>query len=177
MNWSTRRHLHLDRVATPWLILRFIDRTAHFVFVDDVGDVPADATPFGFPGVELSSHDSEGTTFAKTMRRHRLAAPALDLLERMVAAGVAHALGHENRDPDPEVRALGAALDGIGVGMGALFDVDDDLLEACLPLYDALYVLCQARTLPADQLKAFPAGPPSARSAFLRAHIRLPDGR
>jgi hypothetical protein len=174
VRWATRGHLHLDRVATAWLILRFVDRQAQFIFVEDISGVPADATPFGLAGVELSSHDHAGTTLAKTMRRHALDQPALLLLERMVAEGVRHALGDEAQDPEPEVRAIATALDLIGVGMGVLFDDDDELLGACLALYDALYIVTQARTLSPELQSALPPGPPAARSAYLRRHVRLP---
>src|SRR5277367_3571989 len=128
MLWATRRHLHLDRVATAWLIARFIDPDPRFAFVEALDDVPHAATPFGFAGVELSSHDSEGTTFAKAMRCHRLDDDALELLERMVAEGVRHALRQDGVDDGSEVRSIAVALDGIGVGMGVLFD-DDALLS------------------------------------------------
>jgi hypothetical protein len=171
--WATRGHLHLDRVATAWLVLRFVDPDATFVYVEGPGDVPAGATAFGMPGVELSGHDAAGTTFAKVLRRYELDDPALPLVERMVAEGVRHALRHDSADTDPEARAIGVALDGIGIGMGVLYD-DDALLRASLPLYDALYVLGQALTLPPAQREAMPPGPPAARSAFLRERVRRP---
>src|SRR5213596_3261156 len=52
MRWATRRHCHVDRAACAWLIQRFIDPEAEFVFVDDPDEVPADATPFDMRGVE-----------------------------------------------------------------------------------------------------------------------------
>jgi hypothetical protein len=171
--WATRSHLHLDRVATAWLILRFIDAEATFAFIDDIDDLPPKALPFGLPGIPLSSHDDAGTTFAKTMHWYRLREPALVLLERMVAEGVCHALQRDLGDDDPEVRATATALDLIGVGMGVLYE-DDSLLLACLPIYDALYILCQARTLPADVRDALPPGPPAARTAYLRQYVHLP---
>lgn len=174
MLWATRGHLHLDRVATAWLILRFVDLHAEFVFVSDLDGVPAGAIPFGLPGVELSSHDENGTTFKKTLRAHGLSEPSLDLVERMVADGVRHALGRASEEPEPELWALAAALDGIGVGMGALFEDDHRLLSAALSLYDAVYVLSQVWTLPAEQREAVPAGPPAVRSGYLRQHLRMP---
>ena len=50
MKWATRSHLHIDRTACAWLIRREIDPEAEFVFVDDVDDIPADATPFDIRG-------------------------------------------------------------------------------------------------------------------------------
>jgi hypothetical protein len=171
--WSTRTHLHLDRVATAWLILRFVDKQAQFVYVTDLREVPVGANPFGFQGVALSSHDDEGTTFRKTLLAYDLSEPALKLLERIVAEGVRHALKRSSEEPQPELRAMATALDGIGLGMGALFG-DDDLFAAAVPMYDALYVLAQVWGLPPDQRDAVPPGPPDVRSAYLRRHLRMP---
>src|ERR1700691_2338669 len=64
MKWVTRDFVHLDRVASPWLIKRFIDRDAVFVFVPWGAEErrPADAIPFALPGAEIGPHDQEGTT-------------------------------------------------------------------------------------------------------------------
>ena len=59
MRWATRRHCHIDRAACAWLIRRFIDPEAEFLFVDDADEVPEDATPFDMRGVELSHHDGD----------------------------------------------------------------------------------------------------------------------
>jgi hypothetical protein len=58
MRWATRRHCHVDRTACAWLVARFIDPDAEFVFVDDPDEVPADATPFDMRGVEFGHHTS-----------------------------------------------------------------------------------------------------------------------
>lgn len=59
MLWVTTDHVHLDRVACPWLIRRFIDKDAEFTFLtrDNVNSLPADAIPYAIPGVELGPHD------------------------------------------------------------------------------------------------------------------------
>lgn len=59
MKWATREHCHVDRAACAWLIRRFIDDQAEFVFVADPADVPDDATPFDMRGVELSHHGGD----------------------------------------------------------------------------------------------------------------------
>ena len=56
MRWATRAHCHVDRAACAWLIRRFIDEEAAFLFVDDLVEVPDNATPFDMRGVELSHH-------------------------------------------------------------------------------------------------------------------------
>src|SRR5260370_33406786 len=97
MRWMTLAHLRLDRVASAWLIARFVDEQAEFEYLDWGAERPeADALMlFGMPGVELSSHDERGTCFSKILDAYQLDDPALALLERIVAAGVAHALERE----------------------------------------------------------------------------------
>ncbi len=74
MHWVTTDHIHLDRVACPWLIRRFIDKDAVFTFLarDKVAGRPSDAIPFAIPGVELGPHDEHGTCFDKFLRKYRL---------------------------------------------------------------------------------------------------------
>src|SRR2546427_484670 len=68
MRWATRSGCHVDRAACAWLLRRFVDDAAEFVFVDDPDDVPNDATPFDMRGVELSHHGGDCTF--ETMLRH-----------------------------------------------------------------------------------------------------------
>jgi hypothetical protein len=95
MRWMTLGHLHLDRVASAWLIARFIDGQAEFAYLgwDEERPERADLQLFGMPGLpELSSNDEHGTCFHKLLEKYEITDPALQLLERVVAAGVAHAL-------------------------------------------------------------------------------------
>ena len=71
MKWATRRHCHVDRAACAWLIRRFVDPEAEFVFVDDADEVPVDATPFDMRGVELSHHSGD-CSFETFLRRYEL---------------------------------------------------------------------------------------------------------
>ena len=79
MKWATRPDCHVDRAASAWLIVRFIDPDATFVFVEDPDDVPAGATPFDMRGADLSHHDGD-CTFETICRRHGLSDPALDAI-------------------------------------------------------------------------------------------------
>src|SRR5689334_5326127 len=104
MKWVTRDHVHMDRVATPWLIRRFVDPDAEFVFVPlaktlgptlDTGiNLPPDAIPFALPGVELGPHDAQGSTFRKVMRKYDLSEPALEFMARIIESGVVHVFHH-----------------------------------------------------------------------------------
>lgn len=172
MRWATRSHLHLDRVATPWLISRFVDREAEFEFFDwDVEPAEVEGvTWFGVPGVELSGHDAGGTCFHKVVVRFGLDDPALALMDRLVASGVADALG----TPPPAGQtdfeaATGATLNQIGVGMGVAF-ADRRHLEAGMALYEAIYALCQVRLLPTEVLEDLPGTMPP-RVALLRDSV------
>src|SRR3954451_21152929 len=115
MRWMTLAHLHLDRVASAWLIVRFVDTDAEFEYLGWDAERPVDSDElklFGMPGLALGSHDERGTCFAKILRAHDIDDPAVVLLERVVAAGVAHALELEPvTDLDRDLQALGIGLD------------------------------------------------------------------
>lgn len=76
MRWATRKQCHVDRAACAWLIRRFIDSEAEFVFVDDPAEVPSDATPFDMRGVDLSHHGGE-CSFEAFLHRYELDDPVL----------------------------------------------------------------------------------------------------
>ena len=80
MKWVTRSHVHVDRVACPWLITRFIDSKAEFVFVPKIqGDQVSKETgaiPFDFPGVELGHKDGK-CSFESIIEKYGLTDPAL----------------------------------------------------------------------------------------------------
>jgi hypothetical protein len=175
MRWMTRSHLHLDRVATPWLISRFVDPDAEFAFVewDTEPTEAAGATWFGLPGVELAAHDADGTCFHKVIVRYELDDPALALMDRVVSSGVADALGTAPPQGQTEFEAAtGATLNQIGVGMGVAFD-DEHHLEAGMALYEGIYALCQVRLLAADVLENLPGTMPE-RVALLRDAVGRP---
>nr|BFE36774.1 hypothetical protein GCM10010200_090250 [Actinomadura rugatobispora] len=171
----TRSHLHLDRVATSWLIRRFIDPDASFEFVGwaPETELPEGAVPFGVPGVELGAHDEHGTTFEKVMRAFELDDRALCETAAIVAAGVRRALRIDPPDgQQPAHAALGRALDGLGTGLG-VFNSDEDIIRISTPLYDSLYVLCQLRVLSRADQKAAPRDPAGGR-AYWRARLMDP---
>src|SRR5512136_2244257 len=108
MQWVTRSHVHVDRVACPWLISRFIDNQAEFLFVpkSQVDRVAAEtgAIPFDAPGVELGHKADGGCSFESIIAHYELSDPALLRLAKIVhAADVA-----QDIDADPVARGLEA---------------------------------------------------------------------
>ncbi len=135
MRWVTREHCHVDRTACAWLIRRFIDADAEFVFVADPSELPADATPFDISGQQFSHHDG-ASTFEVMVRHYGLDASGLEALGWIV-----HEADLEDERYDaPEARGL----DAIIRGMGQLLD-DPELLRHSATLYDGLLAQLAAR--------------------------------
>jgi hypothetical protein len=129
MRWATRRHCHVDRTACAWLIVRFIDQDATFVFVDDPDEVPADATAFDMRGVELSHHGG-ACSFEAFLRRYELDDPTLAWISRIV-----HECDLEDERYDaPEAPGLDVLLRGL-----SMVRDDEELLALSGPLFDGLY--------------------------------------
>ena len=140
MKWITRENVHVDRVACPWLIRRFVDAKAEFLFVpaDQVMEVAAreKATPFDVKGVELGHHGKE-CSFDAIVKKYGLEAdPALVLLARIVnGADTDNSLWHQ-----PESAGLKAVAEGFrGLGLKD----DHELNAAEWIVYDALYAYCR----------------------------------
>jgi hypothetical protein len=130
MRWATRAGIHVDRTACAWLIRRFIDPEAEFVFVHDPDDVPDDATPFDMRGAELS-HRVGGCTFETMLAHYKLDDPALADIARIV-----HEADLEDERYDaPE----GRGLDVIIRGLSLIAQSDEQMLELSSPIYDGLH--------------------------------------
>ncbi len=138
MKWITRSHVHVDRVACPWLITRFIDSEAEFLFVpksqiDRVAQETG-AIPFDAPGVELGHHESR-CSFESIMLKYDLKDAGLLRLARIVhAADVA-----EDLDSDP----LARGLEAIATGFSLRYPDDLENLEYQFSVYDSLYAWCR----------------------------------
>ena len=139
MKWITRERPKVDRIACPWLIRRFVDPRAEFLFVPEKRVMPIaareGATPFDVPDVELGHH-GDRCSFDAILDRYGLDDPALRTLARIVRGA-----DTEDKDLTPESRGLEA----IARGFGLVYTDDHEQLAAELPLYDALYAWCQAR--------------------------------
>lgn len=177
MKWVTRDYVHLDRVACPWLIKRFIDPDAEFVFVPwgKEDERPADAIPFAIPGVELGPHDAQGTTFQKLLTKYKLADPVLDRMAKVIVAGVDCALHDYRPARDDKDGQTAAGLLAISDGLMLIKESDDEVIEASMVVYDALYANFKAcALLEASGEKLPPRGErgPAPKTEFLRALLK-----
>lgn len=137
MKWVTRSHVHVDRVACPWLITRFVDNEAEFLFVPS-GQVKAvakstGAIPFDAPEVELG-HQEGRCSFESIMLKYELKDPALVRLSKIVHSADVTA----DADKDPIARGLEA----IAVGYSLRYPDDEENLASQFEVYDALYAWC-----------------------------------
>jgi len=140
MRWITREHVKVDRVACPWLIKKFVDQAAEFIFVptnEVAGKAEElDATPFDIEGCELGHH-GEDVSFNSILKKYGLNDPALALLGELVRAADSHP-----SNPHP----AGEGLRWIAFGFSALGLSDHEVLEREFIVYDALYAECQRQT-------------------------------
>jgi hypothetical protein len=138
MLWVTRSHVHVDRIACPWLITRFVDSDADFLYVptSQIEKVVADtgAIPFDTPGAELGHHEGR-CSFESIILKYGLKEPGLLRLAKIVHAA------DVNEDIDKESIARG--LEAIASGFSLRFPDDSENLAHQLDLYDALYAWCR----------------------------------
>ena len=138
MKWITRSHVHVDRVACPWLISRFIDNQAEFLFAP-ASQVAArakaeNAISYDIPGVELGHVDGR-CSFESIILKYGLKEPGLLRLAKIVhSADVS-----EDIDKDPIARGLEALASGFSLR----FPEDNDNLAHQFDMYDALYAWCR----------------------------------
>ena len=129
MIWATRSRCHVDRVACAWLIRRFIDTEATFVFVEDPDGVPPGAIAFDMRGADLSHHDGD-CSFETILRRYDLDDPVL-----WDVAGIVHEadLADDHYDA-PEAPGLDAICRGLSITRS-----DDEVLEVGQTIFDGLF--------------------------------------
>ena len=137
MRWATRAGVHIDRAACAWLIRRFIDPAAEFLFVTDPSEVPADTTPFDMRGVDLGHHGGD-CSFETILRRHELTDPVLWRL-----AGAVHEADLDDERFDaPEAAGLDVLLRGL-----SMTGSDAQTLSVSGPIFDGLYEFHRRRLL------------------------------
>ena len=136
--WVTRERPKIDRIACPWLIRRFIEPGAEFLYVpaDRVFAVAAEtgATPYDIPGAEPFSHLGEFCSFDAFISHYDLKDPALQRLATIVRGA-----DTARHDLAPEASGLHA----ISMGLSANIPDDHAMLEQGMVIYDALYAWCR----------------------------------
>ena len=136
MEWVTRERPKIDRIACPWLILRFIDAQARFLYVptDRVLAIAQEtgAIPYDIPGVELT-HVRERCSFDALLKKYQLDDPALSHLAVIVRGADTSRL---------DLAPQSAGLYAISLGLSATITDDHEMLRHGLIMYDALYAWC-----------------------------------
>lgn len=131
--WITRTRPKIDRIACPWLIRRFVDPGARFLFVAEAevrtGAALFNATPFDTPDAAFT-HEGDRCTFDAMLDRFCLHSPALDRMALAIRAA------DTNRH---DLHPIAAGLLAVSVGLSRQFRNDHAQLQAGLSLYDALY--------------------------------------
>ena len=138
MKWITRERPKIDRIACPWLIAKFIDKDAEFLYVP-AGDVlrvagETGATPYDIPGVEMT-HVGELCSFDAFIKKYSLMEPALQQLAVIVRGADTSRL-----DLAPQAHGLYA----LSLGLSQCFSDDHEMLRHGMVMYDALYAWCKS---------------------------------
>jgi hypothetical protein len=153
MKWVTRERPKIDRIACPWLILRFIDPTGEILYVPASAVLRVaqeeGAIPFDIPGVELT-HNGPNCSFDAFLAKYRLEDPALAQHARVVRGADTSRL---------DLAPQSAGLYAISLGLCAVYADDQELLYHGLVIYDALYAWCaqlqhETHTRPAAEIRA-----------------------
>lgn len=135
--WVTRERPKIDRIACPWLIARFIDPGAEFIYVPSSEVLAAakkrDAVPYDVPDVHFS-HEGERCSFDAFLRHYRLSDPALAELATIVRGADTARLGLAPQAP---------GLAAISLGLSRNFADDHEMLAHGMVMYDALYTWCK----------------------------------
>jgi hypothetical protein len=143
MKWITRKDIKVDRVACPWLIKRFVDPQAQFLFVEEKDLLEQakqrDAIPFDAPKIEAIklNHRGPRCTFEAIIEDHAISDAALHKLGLIVRA--ADVKGQESVAPE------GIGLRSIAQGFATMGLSDEDRLVRQFPVYDALYAYVQSK--------------------------------
>jgi rhodanese-related sulfurtransferase len=135
--WITRERPKIDRIACPWLVRRFIDPAAEFLYVP-VQLVLEEAKRLGAVAYDIAgapiTHEGEFCSFDALLRAFDLQEPALSALARIVRGADTDRL---------DLAPQSAGLLAISRGLSRLYASDHSMLEAALPVYDALYAWCR----------------------------------
>jgi hypothetical protein len=166
MKWVTREHVHVDRVACPWLIKRFVDSKAEFIFVpvEKIHDIvkKEGAIPFDAPGVELG-HKGDKCSFDAIIEKYEIEDPAVLELAKIVRAA-----DSENKEMAPE----SVGLDAVATGSMMIVRDDREAIEKGRYVYDSLYAYCKLRLLRKKYKKKLEKMNRKQRYEFFREKIK-----
>jgi len=139
MKWVTREYVHVDRTACPWLIKRFIDPKAEFIFVpvEKIEEVVKreKAIPYDAPGVELGHHGDK-CSFDAIVEKYNVKDPVVLEVAKIVRAA---------DTGKPEAAPEAAGLDAVMTGISIVAKDDHEAIEKARPVYDAFYTNCNLR--------------------------------
>ena len=137
MKWVTRERPKIDRIACPWLVARFIDSEAEFLYVPSKEVLKkaeeTGAIPYDVPGVELT-HDGEFCSFDAILKKYKLEDSALQQL-----AAIVRGADTDRLDLAPQ----SAGLYALSLGLSQNFSNDHEMLKHGMVMYDALYAWCK----------------------------------
>jgi hypothetical protein len=141
MKWVTRLYVHVDRTACPWLIKRFVDPKAEFLFVpvEKIEETvkKEKAIPYDAPGVELGHHGNK-CSFDAVVEKYKIKDPAVLELAKIVRAA----------DTDKmEMAPEAAGMEAIMTGFGIVSKDDYETIAKASPVYDALYTNCKLKMI------------------------------
>jgi hypothetical protein len=141
LKWVTREFVHVDRTACPWLIKRFVDPKAEFIFVpvEKIPDIvkKENAIPFDAPGVELGHHGDK-CSFDAVVEKYKIKDSAVLELAKIVRAA----------DTDKMETAIEAGgLEAVMTGLGIVSKSDHETIAKASLVYDALYNNCKLKLI------------------------------
>ncbi len=141
MKWVTRQYVHVDRTACPWLIKKFVDSKAEFIFVpvEKIEETvkKEKAIPYDVPEVELG-HQSDKCSFDAIVEKYKIKDPAVLELAKIVRAA----------DTDKmEAASEAAGLEAVMTGFGIVSKDDYETIAKASPVYDALYTNCKLKLI------------------------------
>jgi hypothetical protein len=141
MKWVTRQYVHVDRTACPWLIKKFVDSKAEFLFVpvEKIEEsVKKDkAIPYDAPGVELG-HRGDRCSFDAIVEKYKIKDPAVLELAKIVRAA-----DTDRMEAVPEAAGLEAVMTGLGI----VSKDDHETIAKASPVYDAFYTNCKLKLI------------------------------
>jgi len=165
MKWITRQYVHVDRTACPWLIKKFVDPEAEFIFVpvEKIEETveKEKAIPYDARGVELGHHGDK-CSFDAIVEKYEIKDPAVLELSKIVRAA-----DTDKMEAAPEAAGLEAVMTGFGV----VSKDDYETIAKASPVYDALYTNCKLRLIREKYKAEIDKMDRKQRAEFLRSKL------